>query len=57
MYVTNNAFYIYISFRYKFNEKRRIIQDLYFLGIVSNIRDIKDCAFFNFNAEIAIKIG
>ena len=43
--------------RFHFNEKSRIIQDLYYLGIESHIRELKDCAFFNFDAEIAIKIG
>ena len=43
--------------RFHFNEKRRIIQDLYYLGIESNKRELKDLIFFNFNAEIAIKIG
>ena len=56
MCATDKVFYIY-SFRNKFYEKRRIIQDLYFLGIVSDIRELKDCAFFNVNAEIAIYIG
>ena len=56
MCASDKVFYIY-SFRNKFYEKRRIIQDLYFLGIVSVIRELKDCAFFNVNAEIAINIG
>ncbi len=42
---------------FHFNEKSRIIQDLYYLGIESYIRELKDFTFFNFNAEIAIKIG
>ena len=41
----------------QYYDKRRIIQDLYFLGIVSHIREPKDSTFFNFNAEIAINIG
>ena len=49
---------IYIIFVFfQFNEKRRVIQDLYFLGMVSHIREPKDSAFFNINAEIAINIG
>ena len=43
--------------RFHFNEKSRIIQDLYYLGIVSYTRELKDCAFFNFNAEIAVNIS
>ena len=43
--------------RFHFNEKSRIIQDLYYLGIESHIRELKDFTFFNFNAEIAIKIS
>ena len=41
---------------FQFNDKRRIIQYLNFLGITSRIRELKGIAFFNFNAEIAIKI-
>ena len=41
---------------FQFNDKRRIIQYLNFLGITSRIREMKGIAFFNFNAEIAIKI-
>ena len=33
-----------------FNDKRRVIQYLYFLGMVSHIREPKDSAFFNINA-------
>ncbi len=58
MFETNKVFNIPICFiRNKFYEKRRIIQDLYFLGKVSDIRELKDFTFFNFNAEIAINIG
>ena len=42
---------------FQFNDKRRIIQDLNFLGNVSHIREPEDCTFFNFNTEIAIYIG
>ena len=42
---------------FQFNNKRRIIQDLYFLGSVSHKRELKDCTFFNFNVEIAVNIG
>ena len=42
---------------FHFNEKSRIIQDLYYLGIESHKRELKDFTFFNFNAEIAITIG
>lgn len=41
---------------FQFNDKRRIIQDLYFSGKISIIRELKGIAFLNFNAEIAIKI-
>ena len=41
---------------FHFNEKSRIIQDLYYLGIESHKRELKDFTFFNFDAEIAIKI-
>ena len=41
---------------FQFNEKRRIIQDLYFPGKISHKRKLKGITFFNFNAEIAIKI-
>ncbi len=43
--------------RFHFNEKSRIIQDLYYLGIESHKRELKDFTFFNLNAEIAITIG
>ena len=43
--------------RFHFNKKSRIIQDLYYLGIESHIRELKDFTFFNFDAEIAIKIS
>ena len=56
MRATDKVFYIY-SFRNKFYEKSRIIQDLYFPRIVSVIRELKDFTFFNVNAEIAINIG
>ena len=57
MYATFRDFNIYFSFTNKFYDKRRIIQDLNFLGIVSDIREIKDSAFLNVNAEIAIKVS
>ena len=41
----------------QFNDKRRIIQDLYFPGKISHKRKLKGITFFNFNAEIAIKIS
>ena len=41
----------------QFNYKRGIIQDLYYLSIISCTFELKDFTFFNFNAEIAITIG
>ena len=54
-YYVVGIYMIFVFFQ--FNEKRRVIQDLYFLGMVSHLREPKDSAFFNINAEIAINIG
>lgn len=42
---------------FHFNDKRRIIQDLYILVIKSYTGELKDCTLLNFNAEFSITIG